>query len=99
VFLNTSVYEGMPNTFLQSWARGVPTVATVDVGARLGKENVYTTIQSPEEGAREVERLFTDQLHWARSSARCREYFDANHSPAEALARYERIFAELSARP
>jgi glycosyltransferase involved in cell wall biosynthesis len=98
VFLNTSVYEGVPNTFMQSWARGVPTVSTVDVGARADGECVYPVVKSIEEGAEQVERLFADELHWARASARCREYFDANHSPAEALARYERIFAELRGR-
>lgn len=96
VFLNTSVYEGMPNTFMQCWARGVPTVATVDVGARVGNEPVYRIARTVEEAAEEVERLFTDELHWARTSARCRDYFHHNHSPEEALARYERLFRELS---
>ena len=95
VFLNTSVHEGVPNTFMQSWARGVPTVSTVDVGARLHDQYVYPVVSSVEQAAAEVERLFTDQLHWARSAARVREYFDANHSPAQTLARYERIFDEL----
>lgn len=99
VFLNTSVHEGVPNTFMQSWARGVPTVSTVDVGARTAGENggqpVYPVVGSVEQAAAEVERLFTDELHWARAAARCREYFDANHSPAETLARYEKIFRAL----
>jgi len=96
VFLNTSVYEGVPNTFMQSWARGVPTVSTVDVGAHANGSPVYPVVSSVEEAAGQVERLFTDRLHWARASARCREHFDANHSPAEALARYEKLFQELS---
>jgi hypothetical protein len=81
---------------MQSWARGLPTVSSVDVGARLDGQEVYPRIGSPEEAAAEVERLFADQLHWARASARCRDYFEANHSPAQTLARYERIFQELT---
>jgi glycosyltransferase involved in cell wall biosynthesis len=100
VLVNTSVREGMPNTFMQAWARGLPTVATVDVGARLaekgGEKDVYRQIAGAEDGAAEIERLFTDELYWARASARCREYFDTSHSSAEALARYERLFAELA---
>jgi glycosyltransferase involved in cell wall biosynthesis len=95
VFLNTSVHEGVPNTFMQSWARGVPTVSTVDVGARTDGHGVYPVVADVEQAAAEVERLFADQLHWARASARCREYFDANHSPAQTLARYEKIFGSL----
>jgi glycosyltransferase involved in cell wall biosynthesis len=96
VFLNTSVHEGVPNTFMQSWARGVPTVSTVDVGARSDGEPVYPMVQDAAQAAAEVERLCADDLHWARASARCRDYFEANHSPAQTLARYERIFGELA---
>jgi glycosyltransferase involved in cell wall biosynthesis len=96
VLVNTSAYEGMPNTFMQAWARGIPAVATVDVGARVAGEEIYRQIAGAEEGAAEVERLFADELYWARASARCREYFDSTHSTAEALARYERLFDELS---
>jgi len=99
VFLNTSLYEGVPNTFMQAWARGVPTVATVDIGARAGGKPVYEHVTSVEESVAGIERLFQDELHWTRASARCREYFERSHSPREALARYERLFAELSAEP
>jgi glycosyltransferase involved in cell wall biosynthesis len=95
VLVNTSVYEGMPNVFLQAWARGVPTVATVDVGA----EGAYKRISTEEEAAQEIEKLFSDELHRARASARCREYFERSHSSAEVLARYGRLFDELVSGP
>ncbi len=91
VLLNTSVYEGVPNTFMQAWARGVPTVATVDIGAE-----VYEKFSSLEEGAGKIDRLFEDELHFARLSLRCKEHFERSHSPAEALGRYERVFGELA---
>jgi len=86
VLVNTSTYEGMPNTFLQAWARGVPTVATVDVGAP-----VHRVAATVEDLALEVERAFAD----AALGARCREHFARHHSAAEVLERYGRLFDEL----
>ncbi|HZN86248.1 MAG TPA: glycosyltransferase family 4 protein [Burkholderiales bacterium] len=86
VLVNTSTYEGMPNTFLQAWARGVPTVATVDVGAP-----VHQVVPNPEDLPGRVEAAFDNPA----LGARCREYFERNHSPAGVLARYEELFASL----
>jgi glycosyltransferase involved in cell wall biosynthesis len=98
VLVNTSIYEGMPNTFLQAWARGIPTVATVDVGARVNGKPVYPTFLEIEEAAAEIERLFADDLHWARASARCLDYFNREHSSDEVLRRYSRLFDQPAAR-
>lgn len=95
ILVNTSVHEGMPNTFLQAWARGVPTVAFVDTGARLRGEPLYRVVEGVEEAVGEVERLFTDEAHWARASARCREYFGSTHSPSKVLERFEGLLGEL----
>jgi glycosyltransferase involved in cell wall biosynthesis len=92
VFVNTSVYEGMPNTFLQAWARGVPTVATVDVGTPVNR--VFRDI---DEGARAIESFFQSRVIWESASQRCREYFERTHSSAEVFARYARLFDELVA--
>jgi glycosyltransferase involved in cell wall biosynthesis len=92
VLVNTSVFEGMPNTFLQAWARGVPTLATVEVGTPVHKQ-----FSGVEEGAREIEVLFADQNMWDSLSTRCREYFERTHSGAETLERYGRLFDELVA--
>lgn len=97
VLVNTSVYEGMPNTFMQAWARGVPTVATVDVGARLDDAPFYCVFSRTEEAVEEIERLFADPGYRSRASAACRQYFERSHSSDEVLARYERLLGELAA--
>jgi glycosyltransferase involved in cell wall biosynthesis len=86
VLVNTSTYEGMPNTFLQAWARGVPTVATVDVGAP-----VHSVASTLHDLAREVEKAFAEPA----LGARCREHFARHHAPAEVLERYGRLFDAL----
>ena len=99
VLVNTSLHEGMPNTFLQAWARGVPTMAFIDIGARLCGEPLYRVVEGVEEAAAELERLFTDEEHWRRASARCREYFSSTHSTSTVLARFEGLLNELVHEP
>jgi len=100
VLVNTSLYEGMPNTFLQAWARGVPTVAFVDTGARLRGEPPYRVVVGVEQAAAELEQLFTNDEYWKRASARCREYFESTHSVSKVLPSFEAVLDELvRARP
>jgi glycosyltransferase involved in cell wall biosynthesis len=89
VLLNTSEYEGMPNTFLQAWARGVPTVATVDVGPQI-----YPIRGDADGLADEVEKLFENEA-WESASRACREHFEATHSSAAVMARYVGLLEEL----
>ena len=92
VLVNTSDYEGMPNTFLQAWSRGVPTLATVDVEAA-----VHRRFAGIEDGARKIEALFEDAGLWHSASRQCLEHFRRTHSPAHALEQYGRLVAELLA--
>jgi glycosyltransferase involved in cell wall biosynthesis len=92
VLVNTSRFEGMPNTFLQAWARGVPTLATVDVGSP-----VSMLCQEPSEAVSKLERLLADDVHWHAQSSACRTYFERNHSPESVLAQYRQLLAEMTA--
>jgi glycosyltransferase involved in cell wall biosynthesis len=86
VLVNTSTFEGMPNTFLQAWARGVPTVATVDVGVA-----VHRVARDLDELVRAVEQACGEF-----PSAACRAYFERVHSGANVLAHYARLFDGLA---
>jgi glycosyltransferase involved in cell wall biosynthesis len=91
VLVNTSEFEGMPNIFLQAWARGVPTVATVEAAA-----TAHRRFHELDQGAREIESFFADAKRWENASRGCREYFERSHSGAETLERYSRLFDELA---
>jgi glycosyltransferase involved in cell wall biosynthesis len=87
VFVNTSLYEGMPNTFLQAWSRGIPTVATVDVGAP-----VHRVAADLDSLAFHIEDCFANP----DAGTACREYFERTHSSAEVLSRYEQLFEAIA---
>lgn len=96
IFVNTSTHEGMPNTFLQAWARGIPTIALIDTGARLDDSPLYLVAKDVEAVAGEVERLFSDDIYRRRSAERCLRYFSNTHGPDGVLARYSQLFDELT---
>lgn len=98
VLVNTSDNEGVPNTFLQAWARGIPTVAYVDIGARYRAAPVYYVARDQADAAAEIQRLFTDDIHRARLSSRCRSYFAETHAPEGVLPQYEWLLDTLSGR-
>jgi glycosyltransferase involved in cell wall biosynthesis len=97
--LNTSASEGMPNIFLQAWARGVPTVAFIDVAAHLADGPVYPVVADLDQAVAEIECLHTDEARWQRASARCHGYFVANHCTAGVLSRYAALFSDLMTEP
>jgi glycosyltransferase involved in cell wall biosynthesis len=90
LLVNTSLYEGMPNTFLQAWARGVPTVSTVDIGTPVNH-----SVRDLDGLARTVERLLAEPAAWREASARCRAHFASTHAPEETMARYGRVFSQV----
>jgi glycosyltransferase involved in cell wall biosynthesis len=95
--LNTSLYEGFPNTFLQAWSRGVPTVAFIDTGSRT-KDGapVYDSVQDVSDASWKVERLMRDDILWREASQRVNAFYRDNHSIDATLDRYEREIALLT---
>ncbi len=89
--LNTSAYEGFPNTFLQAWSRGIPTVGFIDTGSRRAGEPVYDIASDVEDGAARIDRLMSDDVYWHRASQRAAAHFAECHSIDAVLDAYERV--------
>lgn len=60
VFLNTSSVEGFPNTFVQSWIRGIPVVTFFDPDGLVAKRGLGVAVKSLEEMAPTLADLVAD---------------------------------------
>lgn len=96
IFVNTSESEGFPNSFLQSWARGVPTVSFIDSGAGADGRRIGRQVGTFAEMVDRVAAWLGSDADRAREGRVCREYFSSNHLPTRVLEVYERIFTEMA---
>lgn len=99
LFVNTSDAEGFPNTFLQAWARGMPTVSLFDPGSMEGGQAVCSTAQDVNGLIEIVRALNRDESLWRETGERCRQHFLRNHSLGSVLDAYERLFRNLLEAP
>jgi glycosyltransferase involved in cell wall biosynthesis len=95
LFVNTSEYEGFPNTFLQAWARGVPTVSFVDCGAADLDGPIGFSVGNEDELLQITRALTHDRVRWERESQRCSDYFMRNHSLDAVAEKYSELFDRL----
>ena len=95
VVLNTSRYEGFPNTFMQAWARGIPCVGFVDTGSKRDGIPVYDVVSEVSEATWKLERLMRDDNAWERASRTVRAHFEDCHSVGAVIDRYEEELALL----
>lgn len=88
VFVNTSDTEGFPNSYLQSWRRGVPVVAFFDPDGLICREGLGYAVGSMGEMVRTVERLLDEDAEWHTVSSRCRTYMEKHHGDEVVLKPY-----------
>jgi glycosyltransferase involved in cell wall biosynthesis len=85
IFVNTSVYEGFPNTFIQAWLRDVAVISlSVDPDMVLGQRHVGILAQSESELAAAVRMMADDPDVRAGYVKRGRDHAIARHSMGNA---------------
>lgn len=92
VFVNTSKYEGFPNTFLQAWRRGTPVISYVDPDNVIKTHRLGRVIGSEREFCVALSDLIRPS---SCDSGKIRNYFAENHS-SKILDQYVLLAQELS---
>jgi glycosyltransferase involved in cell wall biosynthesis len=81
VFVNTSVHEGFPNTFVQAWLRDAVVVSlSVNPDRVLDSQGVGIHAGTEEGLEKSVRHLLTDPAARAAYAERARAYAQSTHS-------------------
>ena len=98
LFINTSIGEGFPNTFLQAWSRGIPTVSFFDPLVQLDGAPVAFVEPDLDSMRGRVAALLDDRAAWQQAGARARRAFEQRHSVARTIDAYERVIHDVLSR-
>ena len=95
ILLNTSVYEGFPNTFLEAWSCGVPVISTVDPDGLLNRYKVGIQIGSIDDAVTAIQALKDDKGLLESMSKNCVAYYAQNHTPNVVARKFGDFFDRI----
>jgi glycosyltransferase involved in cell wall biosynthesis len=95
LLVNTSSNEGFPNTFLQAWSRGMPTVSFFDPRAVSEGRRVGSVVATFDEMIVQIKALKDVPALWEQQSKLCRNYFVETFSAREAVSAYQSALGDL----
>jgi glycosyltransferase involved in cell wall biosynthesis len=95
LFLHTSGLEGFPNTMLEAWAHGLPTVSVVDPDGIVARERLGEVAGDPGAMEAAVTRWMGDPQRRRDAGARAHAYVRGAHAPDAIVDRVAAVFDDV----
>ena len=93
VLVNTSTYEGFPNTFVLAWLHGAVVLSLgVDPDERLSRDGLGVVARDPRDLAAALGALLADEARCAALAARARAHAERQHDIRTVANDYEAVF-------
>lgn len=97
ILVNTSLREGFPNTFLQSWQCGTPVVSLkVDPDRVIERFGIGRLSGTLDQMVRDIHDIMKAPNVRNQMGDSGREYVERNHSVSFAVSEYMKLFHELA---
>jgi len=96
IFINTSDWEGFPNSFLQAWVRGVPVISFFDPDDLIVKQSMGAVPVGLDEMADSIRLLLDDDVKRELIADQSKKFVLKNYSPISVARRYEELIEEQS---
>ncbi len=100
LFVNTSLDEGFPNTFVQAWLRGTPTVSlTVDPDSVLSREDIGVLSGAYDRLVADVRSLVQNPDRARAMGEKARNYAEGVHGLRAGAHKVVKFFSGVASRP
>jgi glycosyltransferase involved in cell wall biosynthesis len=97
LFVQTSTVEGFPNTLLESWAHGVPSVSAFDPDGVIARHGLGQSVETLYQLESAVLRWMVNPGAREQAGHAARAYVETHHAPFAVIARVAALFDRLIA--